>query len=241
MRLVVWNCAMALHDKADALLSLEPDIAIIPECAQPDVIRKKAPAFSFADCEWTGVVDNKGLGVFSFNGLTLRRHQSWERSLHIFIPVEVRGLENANLLAVWAFNHRAKSVEPNPRTTADAIRYYRPFLTAAPSVVAGDFNANVKWDATGKYAKFAEVDSELNELGLTSAYHSTRQCKLGEERDPTLYFRKNPAHGYHIDYIYLPMSWSERIATLEVGSPANWLRYSDHVPVVADIREVTTN
>ena len=35
MRLVVWNCAMALHRKIDALMALRPDLAVIPEAAEP--------------------------------------------------------------------------------------------------------------------------------------------------------------------------------------------------------------
>jgi exodeoxyribonuclease-3 len=241
IRLVVWNCSMALHSKVECLVSLRPDVAVIPECAEPDVIRKKAPDFEFANCEWTGTAKNKGLGIFSFNGVTLRRHQSWERSFHIFIPVEVRGREAANLLAVWAFNHRAKSVAgPTPKTTAEAIRHYQPFLTAAPAIVAGDFNANVKWDASGRYAKFAEVNSELESLGLTSAYHSTRGHALGEEPDPTLLFQKKPEKGYHIDYVYLPRTWLPRIRTVDVGSPAEWLSQNDHVPLVVDIAQPVT-
>src|SRR3954453_8893270 len=133
IRLSVWNCSMALHNKFEHLLSLKPDVAVIPECAEPDILRKKAPHFEFTDCEWSGINKDKGLGVFSFNGFTLRRHQSWDRSFHIFMPIEVRGPESLNLLALWAFNHRVKyklpSVGPNPATTVAALRYYRPFLT----------------------------------------------------------------------------------------------------------------
>lgn len=31
MRLVAWNCAMALHRKLPALLALAPDLAVISE------------------------------------------------------------------------------------------------------------------------------------------------------------------------------------------------------------------
>ena len=33
MRLVAWNCNMALQRKFDAVLSLRPDVAVIAECA----------------------------------------------------------------------------------------------------------------------------------------------------------------------------------------------------------------
>jgi hypothetical protein len=110
-----------------------------------------------------------------------------------------------NLLAVWAFNQRVPAtVNPNPATTLEAIEHYRPFLTSTSAIVAGDFNANVRWDDSGRYAKFAEVDSELSRLGLTSAYHGSRGCALGNEPEQTLIWQKNVDTGYHVDYVYLP-------------------------------------
>ncbi len=37
MKLVVWNCRMALHEKWDALVAMGPDIAVVPEAASPDL------------------------------------------------------------------------------------------------------------------------------------------------------------------------------------------------------------
>ena len=42
MRLVTWNCNMALHRKLEALRSLEPDVAILSECARPDIVAERA-------------------------------------------------------------------------------------------------------------------------------------------------------------------------------------------------------
>lgn len=41
MRLVVWNCNMALPRKWDALMALRPNIAVISECANPEVLAEK--------------------------------------------------------------------------------------------------------------------------------------------------------------------------------------------------------
>src|SRR2546430_504234 len=46
MRIIAWNCNMALHKKYERLLSLRPDIAVIPECAHPDLISKRAAGFT---------------------------------------------------------------------------------------------------------------------------------------------------------------------------------------------------
>ena len=71
MRLVVWNCAMALHRKADALLRLEPDVALVCECAEPARLRQRGDA-DWIETEpvWIGENPNKGLAILAFNGFT---------------------------------------------------------------------------------------------------------------------------------------------------------------------------
>ncbi len=234
---------MALHKKVERLMSLKPDLAIIPECAEPDVIRAKSPDFAFTDCEWTGEQSNKGLGVFSFGSLTLRRHQSWDRSHHIFIPIEVRGAVALNLLAVWAFNHRVPAtVSPNPKTTAAAIEHYQKFLAAAPGCVAGDFNANAHWDAVGRYAKFSTVDGLLQGAGLRSAFHAKHDVELGRETDhPTHFFQRNAERGFHIDYAYVPAAWVPDLNSVTIGTAEEWIGVSDHAPLIVDVTLPGTN
>jgi hypothetical protein len=40
LRIVTWNCGMALARKAPSLLALHPDIAVVQECSKksPDVL-----------------------------------------------------------------------------------------------------------------------------------------------------------------------------------------------------------
>jgi hypothetical protein len=42
MRIVAWNCNMALERKIDVLLGLAPDIAIVCECAEPERLRLRS-------------------------------------------------------------------------------------------------------------------------------------------------------------------------------------------------------
>lgn len=238
LRIVTWNCATALHEKYEHLLALEPDIAVVPECAEPDALRRLAPDFTFSDCEWGGTNPGKGLGVFAFGDLRLRLHQSWERHFHLFLPVEVRSAALAvNLLAVWAFNDRVPSeVTPNPQTTEAAVTHYAPFLRAAPAVVAGDFNASVRWDGASGCASFAALDARLRDLGLTSAYHSKLGHGFDREPDPTLFWRWKEEQAYHIDYVYVPSAWLSCVRSVRVGTAAEWVapRVSDHAPVVVE-------
>jgi hypothetical protein len=66
VRIVTWNCNMALHDKHEHLLALAPDIAILPECASIEIMREKAPDFLPSSSIWIGDNQHKGLGVFTF-------------------------------------------------------------------------------------------------------------------------------------------------------------------------------
>ena len=69
MRLVAWNCNMALHRKLAALLTLRPDVAVLSECASPERLAERLGAGALG-CEpvWIGANRDKGLAVLAFNG-----------------------------------------------------------------------------------------------------------------------------------------------------------------------------
>ena len=86
LRIVSWNCNMALRHKFEALLALRPDVAIIQECAKPDEGWRPA----CRDADWIGFNAQKGLGIFTFGDLTLRRHASYSDRFSLYLPVEIR-------------------------------------------------------------------------------------------------------------------------------------------------------
>ena len=66
MRIVAWNCNMALDRKFQRLRALEPDIAIVPEAANPKRLAQRGlDGFAY---QWLGENPNKVLGVLGFNG-----------------------------------------------------------------------------------------------------------------------------------------------------------------------------
>jgi exonuclease III len=237
-RLVTWNCNMGFHRKVRNLMALEPDVLVLPECAAPEVLRVKAPEFSYSACEWSGINKDKGLGVFAFNGLGLRRHESWTSELQHFLPLEVRGDVSVNLLAVWAFGKGAKgaTVTPNPRTTLQALEHYTPFLQASTAIVAGDFNGSPFFNTLGTYSLFAAVDAKLRTLGLVSAYHAHTGVRLGEEAAGTLFWLRNRGKPYHIDYAYVPEASLPDLQSVALGTPDDWLALSDHMPLTVELR-----
>jgi len=75
-----------------------------------------------------------------------------------------------------------------------------------------------------------------------SAYHYRRCEEQGKETEPTLYWhgKSSGAKTYHIDYAFIPESWTNRLRSVEVGSREEWVTsgLSDHAPVVVVINDV---
>src|SRR5260370_29352 len=99
MRIVAWNCNMALDRKAEGLLALKPDIAVISECAEPERLRARGAGWMESDPVWIGRNPHKGLAVFGFNGHAVRLAESYHAALHYVAPVHVHGPTECNLLA----------------------------------------------------------------------------------------------------------------------------------------------
>ena len=54
----------------------------------------------------------------------------------------------------------------------------------------------------------------------------------GEEAHPTFYLYKQKDKPYHIDYCFASKDLAERLYDLEIGSYEQWIKYSDHVPMI---------
>jgi len=241
MRLVAWNCNMALDRKFAALRSLRPDVAVISECASPERLKPKLDlARRGVDISWVGRNPHKGLAVLGFKGNRVRLLSCHDPDLDFIAPVRVEGAAPFNLLAVWAQNAsggNTRKDQPGPLNRA--IARYRDFLSNGPAAVAGDLNNNVLWDKPGWAMNHAGTVAVLESHGLVSAYHAARGEAQGSERTPTHYWRDRKKDGptYHIDYIFVPRDWTAVLRELRVGRFAKWCGsgLSDHVPLVADV------
>jgi exodeoxyribonuclease-3 len=241
MRLVAWNCNMALPRKLAALRSLRPDVAVISECAEPErLARKIKPRRLGADPVWIGDNPDKGLAVLARKGYRLSLAEDYDPSLRFIAPIRVEGPAAFNLLAVWAQNFSGgvtRKDQPGPLRLG--LDRYRRFLTDGPAVVAGDLNNNIFWDKPGWPINHADAVDILADYGLVSAYHETRGEPQGAERTPTHYWRDRKKDGptYHLDYIFVPREWIARVRELSVGRYAKWCGsgLSDHVPLAVDV------
>lgn len=227
---------MALHKKLSFLLRFQPDVAVIPEMASPN----RFDAAFRHDCdfnmEWAGHIDSKGLGVLINRDWRYRIADCYRPDFELFLPIEIEAPVRINLLAVWAFNHRAKAISSKENRTVNVIKYYSDWIASAPTVMMGDFNHSVVWDKPSKPSNFVNIVSQLSELDLISLVHDHFNWEFGMENAPTLYLSRDRAKPYHVDYIFVPKSWvqSERVR-IEVGQAEEWLGQSDHMPLISEM------
>ena len=163
MKIISWNCNLKFAKKFEAIESFNPDICFIQEC-------EDLPIDFFPDYQyfWTGRNLKKGLGILT-KDKTASVNKNHNAKLINFLPVNSHGM---NLLGVWAYNHRAARFGSGFNgNTIDAIGFYRSWLKeSGQALVAGDFNNSVIWDKPNNRNNFVEINSELNKIGLKSAY-----------------------------------------------------------------------
>lgn len=242
VRIVEWNVSMALHKKAHLLAGLAPSIAILPESTHPDKARPALEAIgatrSPTSIQWAGANRNKGLSVVAFDGWDLRLDDSYDEGYQWVLPVHAIGPRKIRLLAVWDMGNRGKGYESARQwgSCRASLTHYADFLAgdADAVVISGDFNKSVYWDTPQKKVKFGDFVGDLESRGFTSAYHRARKCEQGAEPDPTLWWMRDVNKPYHIDYTFVrPV---DALLDVAVGSPEDWITYSDHPPMTVDLR-----
>lgn len=224
----------------DALLALCPDIAVISECATPEILLKRgARGISGVQALWMGQNPNKGLGVFAFNGAPLSRHDPFYPTLRYILPVRVGGARPFNLIAVWAQNASGGATRKHQSgPLRRAITKYRDFILSGPTVIGGDWNSNKIWDRPGWRINHMTKVATLDRMGLHSVYHALTGDAQGEETTPTHFWRDRRKDGptYHIDFVFAPRDWISSVSEFEVGRFEDWVgnRLSDHVPITIE-------
>jgi hypothetical protein len=223
---------MALRLKVDRLLSLRPDVAVIQECADPDAAGKGWRP----DCtgyDWIGFNPDKGLGIFTFGGLALTRSASYSETYALYLPVTVSGWCHFNLLGLWAADPR-KAPDGATNEPAAALRHYRSFLAAGPSVVAGDFNRLPQQMSVRNGGPGSAVVDVLADVGLTNADFAMSDASGQPALRRTHFHQRKFSRGFVVDYVFIPTSEAARLVTFEVEDPHDWITWSDHVPLVAE-------
>lgn len=226
LRLVVWNCNGGFRLKHSALGWLQPDIAIIPEATED--FAEGFPAAQSSSL-WVGVKAKRGIGVLALNGWSLERADV-DAGQRYFLPcVATRGMNRIHVIAVCA-----KKTTDYVSPTLEALQNLSHFISAGPSIFAGDFNGSVIFDDR-RTRPFALVIDSLDSLGMRSAWHHLSGEKFGEETAHTYFmYRKDDANKrFHIDYAFVSKVFGLEAA--RIGSYAEWRKLSDHAPLSVDL------
>ena len=226
LRIVSWNCNMALARKAGHLLALQPDIAVVLECSDSSSLD------GMAQVAWTGLYPRKGMAVFARPELTGVVAEAPEEARRWCLPIRFDGLD-LDLVAVWGF--KADGNAGVPRAVARrAVESLAPILGRGRAIVIGDFNDGPIFDA-GHHGSFARTTELLGTAGYTSLYHAWTLEPYGAETVASLFHQRHRDKPFLIDHAFVPTWWLPFVSGFSIGGPEPWLERSDHMPLVVEL------
>ena len=224
IRICSWNVFRgAIEDSWDQLALLQPDVAVLPECASP-----KDSALD-GRVVWTGDNPSHGLGIVAHQGWKLTLLDDGLGPAHT-IAARVDGPEQFNLIGVWTLR-TPSYVE----AMYSVLEHFGRLIRQAPTVIAGDFNTSSTFDTPNSRLNHAEIVRRMEDLGLVSAYHAFHGEGHGEETHPTYYYQWKQDRPFHIDYCFIPSNWSHMISNVSVGNFDKWSQASDHRPLLTEL------
>ncbi len=231
VRIVAWNCLQGLKRKAEPLLQLRPDVAVIAECGN----EPQLGVSSLGLVAWTGRNPRKGLGIFAKPSVAASVAAEWDPAREWFLPIHLDFARQIDIIGVWAMNHRGSESGLRRGRTQRALAHYQALLARGRAIIIGDFNANARWD-TRAHPEFRTLVAWLEGLGYSSVYHSLRHEEHGAETGASLYWQHHREQPYLVDHAFVPTRWLSNVTAFELGNPDDWLLWSDHVPVVLELR-----
>jgi exonuclease III len=234
MRLATWNCNGAFRRKLDQAEALGADILVIQECEDPS---QSATAYRdwAGDYAWIGYGKHKGLGIFPRRGQSIERLDWAQEQGGLFLPVRVDG--DLTVLGVWTLGRKTSGQYSYIAQFWHHLQLNRHRLNHR-TVICGDLNSNQIWDATRKKRNHSDCVRELGEAGFRSLYHLANAEAQGAESQPTFFLHRSSLKPYHIDYVFAHDALLEgRAPTVHIGSRADWIGASDHMPMVVELAE----
>lgn len=234
MKLITWNASMRFREKIESMLPFNADILVIPECEAPEKWRTRNHLQEINQFLWFGDNLNKGIGICNMNDtFHIKLHPSYNKSFRYIIPLIVTGKESFILFAVWAQLTESKYTSYIGQIFL-ALQYYESLMTE-PCIIAGDWNSNKVFDHIKRVGTHSEVVELLDKFNIMSVYHNFNKEEHGLETLPTHYFRKEIARPFHIDFIFASESIFNQISKLEIGAYEEWIKLSDHMPILMEL------
>ena len=229
MKIISWNCSQALRKKFPLLQKYNADIVVCQESE-----KLESDFFEGYHYEWVGKNIHKGIGV-----LTKKYPYSISKELNDnFIFYLPASFNDFNLMNVWTHTKADKFGPDANGNIIDALNFYKDWVASKKkAIIVGDFNNSLVFDEKFNWPgipKFVDIKNYLYNLNFTSAYHSIFDEEFGKESKATLFHTKNLNKTYHIDYAFIR---GFKIQNIEVGNYSDWIKHSDHMPLIIDIED----
>ncbi|MBK1826885.1 endonuclease/exonuclease/phosphatase family protein [Haloferula rosea] len=178
---------------------------------------------------WTGEKDNQGVSVKAAEGIEVRLDETYSPDFPDTLPTVLN--EKFQVLAIWS-----KPRKTYVQNVLSILDQFEEFIHRRPTVVLGDFNANPTFDAgNAKHSKFHHIEERMNAVGLISAYHQYFGEPFGAESRASIYWMWKENKPFHIDYVFVPKTWSHHITRVDVGDYNSWKSLSDHRPLSVEL------
>ena len=253
IRLVTWNCRGKFYERFEYVQSLDADIYVISECTNPQ--NPKYSTKKFQDFQ-----------NFSKKHLWNESSRKYELSVGIFVK-ENHNLEknensyddknfisgnfssnqcSFNIVGMWP----SWSNDQKKGCCAQEILDYLNKHSEINSnyIIAGDMNIDKLYENQSSVciSKTSEIIKYLNEdEKLFSAYHThlniiNHDKKVMNDKKvmKTYYFQSKGNGTSHVDYVFLNQEIFEIVKVyLGVGEKEDWLKHSDHIPLIVDFKE----
>jgi len=238
MKIIEWNCQGAFRKKNEQILSLKPDILIIPECENEEKLKFDKLTPKPNDFFWYGDSSNKGIGVFSYSDYKFEILNEFNPKYRYVIPLKVSNKQNSFILfAIWAMDNKEKKDARYIGQIWLAINYYSDFLINEKTILIGDFNSNQIWDYKDRVGNHMDVVRKLEEKQIFSLYHKKYSLEYGNEKDATFYMYRKKEKPYHIDYCFASNKILQKGFDLEIEKNDNWINFSDHKPMIIELSD----
>lgn len=234
MRLITWNCQGAFRKKANVILSYQPDILILPESEHPDKLFDNL-TIPKPNCHyWHGDNIHKGIGIYFYTDYKFELLPEFNPEFRYILPFRITGDGQTFILfAIWAMSNKENYEARYIGQIWRAINHYSSRLSGS-TILVGDFNSNKIWDYKKRVGSHSDVVRKLEENNIQSIYHKHFHFEQGREEHPTFFLQRKQNKPYHIDYCFVSSNLIDKVKNVEVGSFADWIEHSDHMPLIID-------
>ncbi len=220
--------------KSKFIEEYKPDILIVPECEHPDKLKFDINSVHPNEIFWYGTNVNKGLGVFSFTNYKISLLDFHEEKYRMKVQLKItNGNSTYTIFAIWANNPQDRGYQYVGQVWK-ALNHYQNRIKKKNTLLIGDFNSNTMWDKPRREGNHTTVVGILADKGIESVYHKYFEQEQGKEEHPTLFLYRHQDKPYHIDYCFVSKNMVKKLKKVEVGEYENWIKMSDHMPLIID-------